>query len=98
MTEVNEINLRKGLPPLEMGIGINSGELVVGSIGLEKRCRYGAVGDPINIAFRIQAEAPGGKILVAPPVYEALTVSLVVRKERERSCSRAWTNHSRSMK
>ena len=83
MQEVNTGNLRNGLPRLDMGIGINSGELVVGNIGSEKRYKYGAVGDPINIAFRIQAAAAGGEVLVAPPVFEALPGCLLVHNERE---------------
>ncbi len=83
MGPVNERNLRLGLPRLEMGIGINSGRLVVGNIGSEKRFKYGAVGDPINVAFRIQSEAEGGQVLVAPPVHEALAGCLQVTNDRE---------------
>ncbi len=83
MDPVNEENLRRGLPRLEMGIGINSGQLVVGNIGSEKRFKYGAVGDPINVAFRIQSQAAGGEILAAPPVYEALAGCVQVANHRE---------------
>ncbi|MEW6350535.1 MAG: adenylate/guanylate cyclase domain-containing protein [Thermodesulfobacteriota bacterium] len=83
MDLVNEGNLQRGLPRLEMGIGINSGQLVVGNIGSEKRFKYGAVGDPINVAFRIQSEAEGGEILVAPAVHKALAGCLHVINDRE---------------
>ena len=53
-----------------MGIGINSGQLVVGNLGSEKRKKYGAVGTPINVAFRVESLAASGEVLVTPPVYE----------------------------
>ncbi|MEJ2716117.1 MAG: adenylate/guanylate cyclase domain-containing protein, partial [Deltaproteobacteria bacterium] len=52
MDQLNEENLRLDLPQLEMGIGVNCGELVVGNIGSEKRKKYGAVGSPINVGRR----------------------------------------------
>jgi adenylate cyclase len=55
---------------LEMGIAINSGKLIVGNIGSEKRKKYGAVGVPINLAFRVEKETSGGDVLITQPVYE----------------------------
>ena len=72
MKELNEENLGFGLPHLEMGIGINCGKLVVGNIGSEKRKKYGAVGSPINMAFRIQEKTRPGEILVTQPVKDNL--------------------------
>jgi class 3 adenylate cyclase len=54
-----------GLPRLEMGIGINCGKLVVGNIGSEKRKKYGAVGRPINVAFRLEEKARPGEIVIS---------------------------------
>ena len=44
MIEVNRWNNDRGFPELDMGIGINTVEVVVGNIGSEKRMKYGAVG------------------------------------------------------
>jgi class 3 adenylate cyclase len=85
MDGLNSGNLRLGLPELQMGIGINSGELIVGNIGSEKRKKYGAVGLPINLAFRIQAEAQGGEVLVSPAVFDNLAGELLIEGTRERS-------------
>ncbi len=85
MKGVNRGNLRLGLPELQMGIGINSGQLIVGNIGSEKRKKYGAVGIPINLAFRVQAEAEGGEVLVSPAVFHDLGEELLV--EETRQCS-----------
>jgi len=70
MQDLNRENVRRGLPEICMGIGINSGDLIVGNIGSEKRKKYGAMGSPINVAFRIQALAEGGEILVSPSVRD----------------------------
>jgi adenylate cyclase len=58
------------LPELAMGIGINTGEVIVGNIGSLKRSKYGAVGSAINTAYRIESHTVGGQILVSPRTYE----------------------------
>ncbi len=60
----------EGLPGLEMGIGINAGQVVVGNIGSEARAKYGVVGSAVNITSRIQATAKGRDIVVSESVYE----------------------------
>jgi adenylate cyclase len=65
MATVNEQNRQEGLPPIEMGIGIHTGEVVVGNIGSYKRTKYGAVGSPINLAFRIESYSIGGQVLIS---------------------------------
>lgn len=80
MDALNAENLQCGLPALRMGIGVNTGQLIVGNIGSEKRKKYGAVGSPINLAFRIEAETAGKEILVAPAVLPYLNDGGVVVK------------------
>ena len=46
MKAVNELNRQSGLPELATGIGINTGEIVVGNIGSEQRAKYGVDSDP----------------------------------------------------
>lgn len=52
------------------GIGINSGEVVVGNIGSPQHMDYTAIGDEVNIAERLQSIAGGGQILVTSRVYD----------------------------
>ncbi len=61
-------NLSRSLPTLEMGIAINSGSLIVGNIGCPERKKYGAVGSPINVAFRMEKKSGPGEILISPAV------------------------------
>ncbi len=65
MERVNKINNDAGLPELSMGIGINTGNVVIGNIGAHTRSKYGIVGSPVNLAARIQASAGAGEILVS---------------------------------
>lgn len=65
MVKVNAQMQEWGLPPLEMGIGINTGEVVVGNIGSEKRTKYGIVGSQVNLTYRIESCTTGGEILIS---------------------------------
>jgi adenylate cyclase len=53
------------------GIGISTGEVVVGNIGSPQHMDYTAIGDEVNIAARLQGLAKGGQILVSRSVYDA---------------------------
>ncbi len=65
MDWVNENMRQMGLPHLEMGIGINTGEVIVGNIGSEKRSKYGVVGSQVNLTYRIESYTVGGQILIS---------------------------------
>jgi adenylate cyclase len=69
---LSEQCLKNGLPVLPMGIGIHTGEVVVGNIGSEKRAKYGIVGSAVNETDRIQALAEGGTIIVSGQTYELI--------------------------
>ncbi|MCA9428814.1 MAG: adenylate/guanylate cyclase domain-containing protein, partial [Candidatus Omnitrophica bacterium] len=64
MVAVNEQNRALGLPEVEMGIGLSTGEVVVGNIGSERRAKYGVVGATVNLASRIESFTRGGDILL----------------------------------
>ena len=65
MDALNEKNQALGLPRIEMGVAIHTGEVVVGNIGSEQRAKYGVVGAPVNHAGRIESFTVGGQILVS---------------------------------
>jgi class 3 adenylate cyclase len=70
MKEVNERNKRDGLPDVVMGIGINTGDIVVGNIGSKKRTKYGVVGSNVNLTSRIESYTVGGQTLVSARTLE----------------------------
>ena len=65
MAGVNEHNRREGLPDVEMGIGIHTGEVVVGNIGSDRRAKYGVVGRHVNLTARIESCTVGSQILIS---------------------------------
>jgi class 3 adenylate cyclase len=83
MEAVNENNREQGLPEIEMGIGISTGEVVVGNIGSEKRAKYGVVGHTVNLAARIQSQTRGGQILIAATTREDAKGDIRVTGETE---------------
>lgn len=61
---------------LKIGIGIHSGEAVVGSIGAKDRRDYTAIGDTVNIGARLCGACPKGSIFISADVYQKLSTDL----------------------
>lgn len=81
--EAFNAEMRKGrLPELEMGIGLNAGQVVVGNIGSETRAKYGIVGSAVNLTQRIQEVAKGGEVVISDSIYHYAS-SLDMRKSFE---------------
>jgi len=57
---------------LNVGVGVHYGPAVVGNMGSEKRMDYTAIGDTVNTAARLEANAPGGKVYISRAVAEEL--------------------------
>jgi class 3 adenylate cyclase len=72
MAELNRANAERGRPRFEMGIGINTGEAVVGNIGSEQRAKYAVVGAAVNLAARVEGCTVGGQIFLSPSAYEQI--------------------------
>jgi len=69
MGEINAENEADGLPHLAMGIGVNTGSVVVGNIGSERRTKYSVVGSDVNFASRMEAFALAGQVLISAATY-----------------------------
>ena len=57
---------------LRVGVGVNYGPAVVGNMGAEKHMDYTAIGDTVNTAARLEANAPGGTVYISRVVADAL--------------------------
>ena len=57
---------------VSFGVGVHYGPAVVGNIGAPQRMDYTAIGDTVNTSARLEANAPGGKILISRVVADAL--------------------------
>ena len=69
MDEINAENEADGLPRLAMGIGVNTGSVVVGNIGSERRTKYSVVGSDVNFASRMEGFALVGQVLISASTY-----------------------------
>ncbi len=81
MARVNDRSRLAGLPEVEMGIALNTGEVVVGNIGSEKRTKYGAVGRHVNLTSRMESYSRGGQILVSASTRDRVGDVLEIRGE-----------------
>ncbi len=70
MPAVNAWNREQKLPEVEMGIGVHSGEVVLGNIGSELRAKYGIVGATINLTSRVESFTVGGQVLISEATRE----------------------------
>jgi adenylate cyclase len=64
-----------------MGIGVNTGEVVVGNIGSHKRAKYGLVGSHVNLTARIESYTVGGQILISEATRQAVGPDVIVNAQ-----------------
>jgi len=65
MAGLNEQHVAHGLPPFQIGIGINTGEVVAGYIGSSQAMEYTVIGDPVNTGARLCSIAEPAQILIS---------------------------------
>jgi adenylate cyclase len=62
---LNDEAANAGLPAFQIGIGVNTGTVIAGTLGGPGRLDYTVLGDAVNVAQRLQSEAVGGEILAS---------------------------------
>jgi len=83
MIEINAVNQAEGFPTLHTGIAINTGDVIAGNIGSERRSKYGFVGHPMNVTSRIEDITAGGEILIADSTLKSLKGRYALGRSQE---------------
>jgi adenylate cyclase len=69
LIKLNAIRERRGQKIVGIGMGLNTGEVVSGNMGSPQKMDYTVIGDNVNLASRLEANAPAGRIYVSESTY-----------------------------
>ena len=75
----------RGRVQVHVGVGVNSGDVVAGNVGSEKRMEYTVIGDDVNVASRLTSMARSGEILISKQTYERMDSRDGIRVEERGS-------------
>lgn len=82
LTHFNQQQQRQGLPTIQIGIGINSDDVITGNIGSSKRMEFTAIGDGVNLTSRIESTTKfyGCSIIISENTYALCKDTIWVRE------------------
>lgn len=83
MDDINQKNRLEQLPEITMGISLNTGTVIAGNIGSEKRTKYGVVGHTVNQTARIEEHCPAGAILISDSTLQDSTAILSISNSKK---------------
>lgn len=75
---LREERARANKAPIEVGIGVNTGKVMLGNIGSELRMDFTVVGDPVNVADRLQSLAKAGETLLGEETVRLIGAAIEV--------------------
>ena len=81
---VNAWNAERGYPELSMGVGIHTGEAILGNIGSQTRAKYDMIGRNVNLASRIEGFTGDDEILISTETLEAAGDQVILNPAGER--------------
>jgi adenylate cyclase len=82
LKELNKKWQKEGYPEIKIGIGLNTGEAVIGNMGSYERFDYTAMGDTINLGSRLESQTKefGVKIIISEATKKAAGTSFITKK------------------
>lgn len=69
LQEFNRETIQEDEPPFEMGIGIETGPVIMGNIGSETRMKHSVIGATVNVASRLESHTTGGQVVIGETTY-----------------------------
>jgi adenylate cyclase len=82
LDEFNFVRTSQGEIPIEVGIGINTGEVVAGYIGSNRTMSYSVIGDTVNTASRLCAAARPGEIVISEYTHHLIQNEFIAKERR----------------
>ncbi len=79
--ELNKQRMNEGLRTVEVGIGLNSGEVVHGRMGSRDRMDHTSIGDAVNLSARLCTQADAGTIIASKSIMEEATKKRFIGKK-----------------
>lgn len=83
MDGINRWNAEHGFESLRMGIGIATGDMIVGNIGSTRHAKYGVIGSDVNLCGRIEGYTTAGQIYISPTTREEIREKLDIDESIE---------------
>ena len=71
--ELKELYKGRGLPDINVGTGVNTGDAIIGNMGSSTRFDFSVIGDAVNLAARLEATAGRGEFKESPTIYSSMT-------------------------
>jgi adenylate cyclase len=75
--ELKELYKERGLPDINVGTGVNTGDCIVGNMGSETRFDYSVIGDAVNLAARLEATAARHEYIEYKTIISSFTQQLL---------------------